>query len=98
MPDDDEHIVLKFQPGRKPRQEAAGQRPAHLQTDPEDFIAGGTVLLALIFAVAMVSGWIAFDRYTIGIVACLAVLAVGAKLVKARRSKASVTDLPRQRR
>jgi hypothetical protein len=95
---DDQHIVLKFQSRPKSRQETGGKRPPHLQTDPEDTVASGAVVLALIFAVAVVSGWIPVGLYTIGILAGLAALAVAAKLIKARRSKASVTILPRQRR
>jgi hypothetical protein len=100
MPDDndDQHIVLNFQPGPRSRRANGQKGPTHLKTDPEDIIASGAVVVALIFAVAMVSGWVPVGRYTIGIVACLAALAVAVKLIKARRSKASVTDLPRQRR
>lgn len=98
MPDDndDEHIVLNFQSRPKPRQGTGGKQPTRLQTDSEDIVASGAVILALIFAVAMVSGWIPVDLYTIGILACLAALAVAAKLIKARRSKASVTNLQRR--
>jgi protein-S-isoprenylcysteine O-methyltransferase Ste14 len=100
MPDDndDQHIVLNFQPGPRSRRANGQKRPTHLKTDPQDIIASGAVVVALIFAVAMVSGWVPVGRYTIGIVACLAALAAAVKLIKARRSKASVTDLPRQRR
>jgi hypothetical protein len=93
--DDDQHIVLNFQARRKPRKEIGGRQPAHFQAAPEDIVASGAVLAALVLAVALVSGWIPFGRYSIGIVACLAVLAAGAKLLKARRSKTSVTNLPR---
>ncbi len=100
MPDDndDQHIVLDFQPGPRSRQANGRKEPANLKTDPEDVIASSAAVVALIFAVAMVSGWVPLGRYTIGIVACLTALAVAVKLIKARRSKASVTDLPRQRR
>jgi hypothetical protein len=100
MPDDedDQHIVLNFQPGPRSRQANGRKGPTRPKTDPEDMIASGAVVAALVFAVAMVSGWLPVGRYTIGLVAGLAALAVAAKLIKARRSKASVTDLPRQRR
>ena len=100
MPDDDhdQPNVVKFRRGRKPRQEPRGMRAPDLKTDPEDIIASGAALLVLILAVAMVSAWVPVGRYTIGIAACLAGLAVAAKLIKTRRSKASVTDLPHQRR
>jgi hypothetical protein len=102
MPDDNDnqHIVLNFQPGPKSRQETGRKRPTNLKTNtnPEDAIASGAIVIALIFAVAIVSGWVPVGRYTIGIVACFAALAAAAKFVKARRSKASVTNLPRQRK
>jgi hypothetical protein len=101
MPDDDQHIVLKFQPRpksrQKSRQKTGRERPTHLYPDPEDMVASGAVVLALIVAVAIVSGWVPAGGYTIGVVAGLAAVAVAAKLIKARRSKAS-TNLPRQRR
>ena len=97
MPDDDEHIVLNFQRRPKPRQENAPKRPTDLKAEPEDLFATGAVIFALLLAVAMVSGWVPVGRYTMGIVACSVVLAVAAKLIKARRSKASVTKLPRRR-
>jgi hypothetical protein len=104
MPDDndDQHIVLNFQPRPKSKpnakspQRTGREPPTSLQSDPEDMVASGAVVLALIVAVAIVSGWLPVDRYAFGIVAGLAALAVAAKLIKARRSKASVTNLPRQ--
>jgi hypothetical protein len=100
MPNDDhdQPNVVKFRRGRKPRQEPGRMRTHDLKTDPKDIIASGAALLVLVLAVAMVSAWVPVGRYTIGIAACLAGLAVAAKLIKARRSKASVTDLPHQRR
>ena len=93
--DDDQHIVLNFQPRRKPRKETGGRQSAQHQAAPEDLVASGAVVVALVFAVAIVSGWFPFGLYSISVVACLAALAAGAKLVKARRSKTSVTNLPR---
>jgi hypothetical protein len=99
MPDDndDQHIVLKFQPRPKSRDKSRPGRehPARLHPDPEDMLTSGAALLALVLAVAMVSGWVPVGEYTIGIVAGLIALAVAAKLIKARRSDA---NLPRQRR
>jgi hypothetical protein len=97
--DDDEHIVLNFQSRPKPRQANGPNRPSNLNTTaPEDLITGGAVIIALIVAVAMVSGWVPIDRYIVGIIACLAALAGAARLIRARRSKAPVPGLPRQRR
>ena len=97
--DDDEHIVLNFQSRPKPRQANGQKRPSDLKTTaPEDLITGGAVIVALILAVAMVSGWVPIDRYIVGILACLAALAAAARLIRARRSKAPVTGFPRQRR
>jgi hypothetical protein len=97
--DDDEHIVLNFQSRPKSRQANGANRPSNLKTTaPEDLVSGGTVIVALVLAVAMVSGWVPLDRYSAGILACLAALAAAAKLIRARRSKPPVTDFPRQRR
>jgi hypothetical protein len=101
MPDDndDEHIVLNFQSRPKPRQANGQNRPSALKTTAsEDLITGGAVIIALILAVAMVSGWVPIDRYMVGTMACLAALAAAARLIRARRSKAPVTGFPRQRR
>jgi hypothetical protein len=101
MPDDndDEHIVLNFQSRPKPRQANGQNRPSDFKTTaPEDLITGGAVIIALILAVAMVSGWVPIDRYMVGTMACLAALAAAARLIRARRSKAPVTGFPRQRR
>jgi hypothetical protein len=100
--DDDQHIVLNFEPRRKaqpkPRQKTGGERQPAAQPDPEDVVASGAVILALVAGIAIGSGWLPVSRYTLGIVAGLAVVAVAAKLIKSRRSKASVTNLPRQKR
>lgn len=97
--DDDEHIVLNFQSRPKPRQTNGQQGPSALKTTaPEDLVTGGAVIIALILAVAMVSGWVPLDRYMVGILACLAALAAAARLIRTRRSKAPVTGFPRQRR
>jgi hypothetical protein len=100
MPDDDtdKHVVLNFQSRPRSRQANGQKQPSAPKADPEDMITGCAVIAALGVAVAMVSGWVPFDRYTVGFTACLAALAVAARLIKARRSKASVTSLPRQRR
>jgi hypothetical protein len=101
MPDDndDEHIVLNFQSRPKPRQANGANRPNDLKNvAPEDLITSGAVIMALILALAMGSRWVPIDRYTVGIMACLAVLAVAARMIRTRRSKAPVTGLPRQRK
>jgi hypothetical protein len=96
---DDEHIVLNFQSRPKPRQTNGQKGPSGLKaTAPEDLVTGGAVIVALILAVAMVSGWVPLDRYIAGVLACLAVVAVAARLIRTRRSKAPVTSFPRQRR
>jgi hypothetical protein len=100
MPDDDdEHIVLNFQSRPKPRR-ANGHKPPRdpRTTAPEYLITSGAVITALILAVAMVSGWVPLDRYSVGLLACLAALAAAARLIRAKRSKAPVAGFPRQRR
>jgi hypothetical protein len=100
MPDDgdDEHIVLNFQSRPRSRRANGQKPPRDLEPGREDMITSGAVIAALVLAVAGVSGWVPIDRYTIGIIACLAIAAITAKLAKARRSKGSVSSLPRERK
>jgi hypothetical protein len=70
----------------------------NINVDPEDVIAAGAVIVALIFAVAMVSQWVPINGYTAGIVACSGAGAVIAKLVRARRPNGSVSRPPRNHR
>jgi hypothetical protein len=102
MPDDDDRDdnLLRFELGRKPKPKPNGRMPQanRPSIDPVDLIAAGAVVAALALAIAMVSGWIPTDDYTIGLVACAVAGAVVAKLVKARRRpKAPVTKLPNRR-
>jgi len=85
--DDDQHIVLKFQPVPKSRQETGRKHPTTPKADLEDMIAGRAALIALVLSIAIVSEWIPVGRYSIGTVACIAGLAVAAKVIKARRTK-----------
>jgi hypothetical protein len=104
MPDDndDRDNLLRFErvPKKAPKPKANGHLPPTLANgDPEDIVAAGAIIVALALAVAIVSGWIPLDRYTIGIAACCAAGAVMAKVIKARRRpKAPVTKLPPRRR
>jgi hypothetical protein len=62
-----------------------------------EVVTSGTVIIALIFAVAMVSQWLPVNAYTMGIVACSGAGFIIAKLIKPRRPKASGIRLPRDR-
>jgi hypothetical protein len=100
MPDDDDRDdnLLRFEPGRKPKPNGRMPQTSRPNVDPVDLIAAGAVVVALALAVALVSGWIPIDDYTIGLVACAVAGAAVAKLVKAkRRPKAPVTKLPNRR-
>jgi hypothetical protein len=71
----------------------------HFSVDPEGAIAAGAVIVALLFAVAMVFQWVPINGYTCGIVACSGAGAAIAKLVQARRRpNGSVTKHPRNHR
>jgi hypothetical protein len=68
-----------------------------LRVDPEDVIASGAVIVALIIAVAMVSQWLPINAYTVGMAACSGAAAAIAKIIKARRSTASEIRYPPNR-
>ncbi len=58
-----------------------------VHTDPEDWIAASAFIVAIIFAVGMVSHWIPINDSTLGILACTGAGGAIAKIVKARRGK-----------
>jgi hypothetical protein len=58
-----------------------------LKIDPEDVIAAGAVIVALIFAVAMVFGSVPINKYTVGIVGFSGAGAIVAGIVKARKGE-----------
>jgi hypothetical protein len=95
--DDDQHMVLKFRPVLKSRQETGRKYPTTPKADLEDMIASGAVLIALVLSIAIVSGWIPVGRYSIGAVTCFGGLAVAAKVIKARRTKVAGGNVSRQR-
>jgi hypothetical protein len=99
MPDEEDPFdnLLRFERGRKPKPNGRLPQADRPKVDPVDIVAAGAVIVALVLAVAMVSGWVPIDDYTIGLVACAVAGAIVAKLVKARRRpKAPVTKLPRR--
>jgi hypothetical protein len=80
---------------RKVKSEKSGRKPhSNIGVDPEDLVAAGAVIVALIFAVAIAYQWVPVNAYTVGFVACSGAGAVIAKLVRARRSNGSVTKYP----
>lgn len=94
MADNDDDNLVNFRPRTKSEKNGR-KRQTDLRVDPEDAIASGTIIVALIFAVAIVSQWLPFNAYTIGMVACAGAGFIIAKLVKARRPRASGTRFPR---
>jgi hypothetical protein len=88
MPDskDDDDNLVPFRL-RKKTKKNGHKRQADLKIDPVDIIASGTIIFALILAVAMISQWLPINAYTGGIVACSIVGFVIAKLIKARRAR-----------
>jgi hypothetical protein len=86
MPDNksDPDNLLHFKLRVKSERIGRKQR-TNISVDPEDLIAAGAVIVALIFAVAMVSQWVPINGYTAGIVACSGAGAAIAKFVRSRR-------------
>jgi hypothetical protein len=96
MPDDksdsenERDNVLAFSLERKAKKD--GQKPkGNLKIDLEETITTGAVLVALIVAVAMASGWIPINIYALGIFAVFGAGAAIAMVVRAQRTRASPT-------
>lgn len=98
MPDneDDHDNLLHFRLRTKSAKNGR-KHQTDLRVNPEDVIASGAVIVALIIAVAMVSQWLPINVYTVGTVACSGAGAAIAKIIKARRSTASEIRYPRNR-
>lgn len=98
MPDNKDHAdnLVPFRL-RKKSEKNGRKRQTDLRVDPVDVIASGTVIVALIFAVAAVAQWLPINAYTMGVVACSGAGFVMAKLIKARRLRASGIRYPRDR-
>ncbi len=67
------------------------KRKTKLKIDPEDVIAIGTVLVAVIIAIGMVTGAVPINKYTAGIVAFSGSGAAIAGIVKSRKRKPTRT-------
>lgn len=65
-----------------------------LTFDTEDIIAFFTGIVALIFAVAMVAGWVPINSATISVATCSAAGTVLAEIIKARRKKRKKSPEP----
>ena len=94
MPDNDDDNLVHFRPRTKSEKNGR-KRQTGLRVDPADVIASGAVIVALLCLVAMVSQSLPINAYTVGIVACSGAAFVVAKLVRARRPKASGIRFPR---
>jgi hypothetical protein len=62
--------------------------------DTEDIIAVFMGLVALIFAVAMVAGWVPINSATIGVATCSAAGTVLAEIIKVQRKKRKKSGAP----
>jgi hypothetical protein len=97
MPDDkDDNNILTFSPRKKSKKnDKHGVGP---KIEPVDIIATVAVLATLVVAVAMAGGWLPFNVFTAGFVGLSAVVAVVATFVRVRRTRASNSNRPPQRR
>jgi hypothetical protein len=84
-------VIIETQDGSKKRR---------IQIDPEDLIAGAAALVAVIFAISVVAGWLELNRYTAGIIACSGAGTVIAKIAKSRSQsrKREPRLIPQERR
>jgi len=62
--------------------------------DTEDIIAIIAGLIALMFAVAMIAGWVPIDKSTIGLASFSGAGAVVAKIIQARNKKKDTSETP----
>ncbi len=70
-------------------EENGRRRKTTLKIDPEDVIAWGSVLVAVIMAVAMVLGSVPINKYTAGIVCFSGCGAAIARIIKARHKRST---------
>jgi hypothetical protein len=77
-------LAVEFEQGHDGK-----NKKTKLTIDTEDIIAIGAVIVALIFAVAMVVGWIPINETTIGVASCSGAGAVIARIVKAKKKKST---------
>jgi hypothetical protein len=71
-------------------------RKGILKLDPEDIIAIVAGIVAIMFAAAMIAGWVPINKYTVGIVGFSGAGVVIAKIVKARSGKAPAKPKPKK--
>jgi len=96
MPDRKDDNLVPFRLRTK-SEKGGRKRQMNLGVDPVDLIASGAIMVALVFAVAIVSQWLPINAYTVGIVACAGAGFIIAKLMKPRRPRASGIRFPRDR-
>jgi Na+/H+ antiporter NhaC len=70
------------------------KRRTNVKIDPEDVLAAGGVMVALVFAWAMVSGSVPINRYTVAIVTLSGCGTAVAKIVKGRIRKRNISWIP----
>jgi len=92
--DDDNLVPFRL---RTKSEKKGRKRQTNIGVDPVDVIASGAVIVALVFAVAMVSQWLPVNAYTMGIAVSCGAGFVIAKLMKARRLRASGIRFPGDR-
>jgi hypothetical protein len=84
MPKNDDHNLIHFHVGISSEKNGK-KRKTTIKIDPEDIIATGGVLVALVFSLAMVSGAAPINKYTVSVVGLFGCGIAVARVVKARR-------------
>lgn len=74
------HLIVKSE-------HEGDKRKRYIQIDPEDFIAIASAAIAVLFAVAVIGGWLPLNRYTTAIIGCSGAGVIIARIVKARGQK-----------
>jgi hypothetical protein len=87
---DDDGPLLNFQLGIM-SEDNGRKRRTNIRVDPEDLIALGAVLVALLFSCAMIFGFAPINTYTMGIVGFSGAGAAIAAIAKSRGKKPSRT-------
>ena len=86
MPKDDDDNLTHFKLWIMHEQNGNRHR-TRIKIDPDDIIAAGAFVVALVFALAMVFGSIPINKYTIGIVGFSGSGGAIGTIIKARRRK-----------
>ena len=86
MPKNDDDNLIQFHVGISSEKNGK-KRKTTIKIDPEDIVATGGVLIALVFSLAMISGFAPINKYTVSVVGLSVCGTAVAKIVKARQSR-----------